>query len=64
MTDAAKAQYDKSARDATEMAKTDPSLGNVITSVGNFLKRQVNKITGETALTREKSLEKIGERQL
>jgi len=64
MTDAAKAQYDKSARDATEMAKTDPSLGNVLTSGMNFLKGQINKITGETALTREKSLEKIGERQL
>ena len=64
MTDAAKAQYDKSARDATEMAKTDPSLGNVLTSGVNFLKGQINKITGETALTKEKSLEKIGERQL
>ena len=64
MTDVAKAQYDRSARDATEMARTDPSLGNVITSGVNFLKGQINKITGETALTREKSLEKIGERQL
>ena len=57
-------KYDKSARDATEMARTDPSLGNVLTSGVNFLKGQINKITGETALTREKSLEKIGERQL
>lgn len=64
MSDGAKAQYDKSARDATEMARTDPSLGNVLTSGVNFLKGQINKITGETALTREKSLEKIGERQL
>ena len=64
MSDAAKAQYDKSARDATEMARTDPSLGNVLTSGVNFLKGQINKLTGETPLTREKSLEKIGERQL
>jgi len=64
MTDAAKAQYDRSARDATEMARTDPSLGNVLTSGVNFLKGQINKITGETPFTREKSLEKIGERQL
>ena len=64
MSDAAKAQYDKSARDATEMARTDPSLGNVLTSGVNFLKGQINKITGETPFTKEKSLEKIGERQL
>ena len=64
MTDETKAAYDRSAAIATERAKVDPSLGNVVTSVGNLLKRQVNKITGETPLTREKSLESIGERQL
>ena len=64
MTDQVKAQYDRSAAIATERAKPDPSLGNVVTSAANLLKRQVNKITGETPLTKEKSLESIGERQL
>ena len=56
MTDAAKAQYDQSARDATEMARTDPSLGNVIAQT-------VNRVTGLVGGP-QMSLEKIGERQL
>ena len=64
MSPEAQKKYDQSARDATEMARTDPSLGNVLTSGVNFLKGQINKITGQTPFTREKSLEKIGERQL
>ena len=56
MTDAAKAQYDKSAKDATEMARTDPSLGNVIAQT-------VNRVTGLVGGP-QMSLESIGERQL
>ena len=56
MTDAAKAQYDRSAKDATEMARTDPSLGNVI-------KQSINRVTGLVGGP-QMSLEKIGERQL
>ena len=56
MTDAAKAQYDKSAKDATEMARTDPSLGNVVTQTFN----RVSGFFGGP----QASLEKIGERQL
>ena len=53
-------KYDKSARDATEMARPDPSLGNVLTSVGNIVK----KALPNTPFTRQASLESIGERQL
>jgi hypothetical protein len=56
MTDAAKAQYDRSAKDATEMARTDPSLGNV--AMQTF-----NRISGFFGGP-QASLEKIGERQL
>ena len=56
MTDAAKAQYDRSAKDATEMARTDPSLGNVIAQT-------VNRVTGLVGGP-QMSLESIGERQL
>ena len=56
MTDAAKAQYDKSAKDATEMARTDPSLGNVISQT-------INRVTGLFGGP-QMSLESIGERQL
>ena len=56
MSDAAKAQYDKSAKDATEMARTDPSLGNVVTQTFN----RVSGFFGGP----QASLEKIGERQL
>ena len=56
MTDDAKAQYDQSAKDATEMARTDPSLGNVV-------KQTVNRVTGLVGGP-QMSLEKIGERQL
>ena len=56
MTDDAKAKYDQSAKDATEMAKTDPSLGNVIA-------QSVNRVTGLFGGP-QMSLEKIGERQL
>ena len=56
MTDAAKAQYDKSAKDATEMAKTDPSLGNVAMQTFN----RISGLVGGP----QASLEKIGERQL
>jgi len=56
MTDDAKAKYDQSAKDATEMAKTDPSLGNVIAQT-------VNRVTGLVGGP-QMSLEKIGERQL
>ena len=64
MTNQDKASYDRSAAIATERAKPDPSLGNVITSAANLAKRGVNAITGGTPLTKEKSLESIGERQL
>ena len=66
MTAENQAKYDRSAAVATERAKVDPSLGNVITSTANLLKRQVNKIIGAeggTPFTREKSLTTIGERQ-
>ena len=53
-------KYDKSARDATEMARPDPSIGNVLTSVGNIIK----KTLPDTPFTRQASLESIGERQL
>ena len=56
MTDAAKAQYDRSAKDATEMARTDPSLGNVAMQTFN----RVSGFFGGP----QASLEKIGERQL
>ena len=56
MTDAAKAQYDKSAKDATEMARTDPSLGNVAMQTFN----RVSGFFGGP----QASLESIGERQL
>jgi len=56
MTDAAKAQYDQSARDATDMARTDPSLGNVIAQT-------INRVSGLVGGP-QMSLESIGERQL
>lgn len=56
MTDAAKAKYDQSAKDATEMARTDPSLGNVAMQTFN----RVSGFFGGPQV----SLEKIGERQL
>ena len=56
MTDAAKAKYDQSAKDATEMARTDPSLGNVAMQTFN----RVSGFFGGP----QGSLEKIGERQL
>ena len=56
MTDAAKAKYDQSAKDATEMARTDPSLGNVVAQT-------VNRVTGLVGGP-QMSLESIGERQL
>ena len=56
MTDAAKAKYDQSAKDATEMARTDPSLGNVAMQTFN---RVSGFLGGPQA-----SLESIGERQL
>ena len=56
MTDAAKAQYDRSAKDATEMARTDPSLGNVAMQTFN----RVSGFFGGP----QGSLESVGERQL
>jgi len=56
MTDVAKAQYDRSAKDATEMARTDPSLGNVAMQTFNRISGLVGGPQG--------SLESIGERQL
>ncbi len=56
MTEAQKAQYDKSAKDATEMARTDPSLGNVAMQTFN----RVSGFFGGP----QGSLESIGERQL
>jgi len=56
MTDAAKAQYDQSARDATDMARTDPSLGNVVAQT-------INRVSGLVGGP-QMSLESIGERQL
>jgi hypothetical protein len=56
MTDAQKAQYDKSAKDATEMARTDPSLGNVAMQTFNRISGFFGGPQG--------SLESIGERQL
>ena len=56
MTDAAKAQYDQSAKDATEMARTDPSLGNVAMQT-------INRVSGFFGGP-QASLESIGERQL
>jgi len=56
MTDAAKAQYDQSAKDATEMARTDPSLGNVAMQTFN----RISGLVGGP----QASLESIGERQL
>ena len=56
MTDAAKAQYDKSAKDATEMARTDPSLGNVAMQTFNRISGFFGGPQG--------SLESVGERQL
>mgnify|MGYP001173611909 CR=1 FL=1 len=56
MTDAAKAQYDRSAKDATEMARTDPSLGNVAMQTFNRISGFFGGPQG--------SLESVGERQL
>lgn len=56
MTDDAKAKYDQSAKDATEMARTDPSLGNVAMQT-------INRVSGFFGGP-QASLEKIGERQL
>ena len=49
-------KYDKSARDATEMARPDPSLGNVIAQT-------INRVSGLVGGP-QMSLENIGERQL
>ena len=49
-------KYDKSARDATEMARPDPSLGNV-------LAQTINRVSGLVGGP-QMSLESIGERQL
>jgi len=49
-------KYDKSARDATEAAKPDPSLGNVIAQT-------INRVSGLVGGP-QMSLESIGERQL
>ena len=56
MTDDAKAKYDQSAKDATEMARTDPSLGNVAMQT-------INRVSGFFGGP-QASLESIGERQL
>jgi len=53
-------KYDASARYATLAAKPDPSLGNVLTSFGNVIKKALPK----TPFTRQASLESIGERQM
>ena len=49
-------KYDKSARDATEMARPDPSIGNVIAQT-------INRVSGLVGGP-QMSLESIGERQL
>ena len=49
-------KYDKSARDATDMARPDPSLGNVIAQT-------INRVSGLVGGP-QMSLENIGERQL
>jgi hypothetical protein len=49
-------KYDKSARDATEAAKPDPSIGNVIAQT-------INRVSGLVGGP-QMSLESIGERQL
>ena len=67
MTPENQAKYDRSAAVATERAEVNPSIGNVITSAGNILKRQVNKVLGVeggTPLTKEKPLTTKGEYQL
>jgi len=56
MSPEAQKKYDQSARDATEMARTDPSLGNVVAQT-------INRLTGFVGGP-QMSLEKIGERQL
>ena len=56
MSEENKAKYDQSSRLATERAKTDPSLGNVITQTFNRISGLVGGPQG--------SLESIGERQL
>ena len=53
-------KYDASAKYATEAARPDPSIGNVLTSVGNIVK----KVLPNTPFTRQASLESIGERQM
>ena len=67
MTPENKAKYDRSAAIATERAEVNPSIGNVVVSAGNLLKRQVNKVLGVeggTPLTKEKPLTTKGEYQL
>ena len=49
-------KYDKSAKDATEMARPDPSIGNVIAQT-------INRVSGLVGGP-QMSLENIGERQL
>ena len=49
-------KYDKSAKDATEMARPDPSIGNVIAQT-------INRVSGLVGGP-QMSLESIGERQL
>ena len=59
--------YDRSAAISSDRARVDPSLGNVLTSTGNLIKRGINDalgIEGGTFLTREKSLQTVGEAQL
>jgi len=56
MSPEAQKKYDQSAKDATEMARTDPSLGNVAMQTFN----RVSGFFGGP----QASLEKIGERQL
>ena len=56
MSPEAQKKYDQSARDATEMARTDPSLGNVAMQTFN----RISGLVGGP----QASLEKIGERQL
>ena len=57
-------KYDASATEATRRAEVEPSKGNLITSVGNIVKRTVNQVLPSNPFTKEKPLETRGQAEL
>ena len=57
-------RYDASSQEATRRAEVEPSKGNLITSLGNVVKRTVNQVLPSNPFTKEKPLETRGEAEL